>query len=163
MKTLMLTGVQKRIAVGLVALAALIITFGIRQAVAGMVMTNLMCDGRSIANVKSGVINNFADIIRTNVVYEESAGRNPIQKPRKIAVIEREEKFPSAGRGSGNKPVSGVAFVLQGIMYSGDRRIAVISGQTVEEGEEVGSARVVHIGKDGVTLVQDGIEIKLSR
>lgn len=45
---------------------------------------------------------------------------------------------------------------LRSVLVSPVRRTAVINGRDVSVGDLIGRARVVHIGDDGVRLLQDG-------
>lgn len=46
--------------------------------------------------------------------------------------------------------------VLQSVLISPGRKVAVISGETVQVGDRVGDARVVRIAEGEVVLVRDG-------
>lgn len=45
---------------------------------------------------------------------------------------------------------------LESILFSDTRRVAVINGKALQEGEKLGSARVLSIGKDVVRVQQQG-------
>lgn len=49
-----------------------------------------------------------------------------------------------------------VALTLESILFSDTRRVAVINGKALEEGESLGAARVVSIGKDIVRVQRQG-------
>jgi len=50
---------------------------------------------------------------------------------------------------------------LQSILYASDRRVAVINGTRVREGDRIGSARVVHIQDSQVVLNAGGRKLTL--
>lgn len=52
-------------------------------------------------------------------------------------------------------------WTLQSILFSDDRRIAIINGKRVREGERVGSARVTRIRNSQVVLKTRGRTLKL--
>lgn len=54
---------------------------------------------------------------------------------------------------------------LESILFSEARRVAVINGKALQEGEKLGSARVISIGKDVVRVQQQGktYDLKLQR
>ena len=106
----------------------------------------------------------FKSSLSKHIFYQDGIFRNPIPKPRKIAVIEREQKFPNRPEGpSENNENLAENLVLEGIIWDNDQQLAIISGQTVSKGETIQGAMVMNISKDGVTLMKDGIEIKLAR
>lgn len=59
----------------------------------------------------------------------------------------------------------GAALKLESILFSPDRRVAVINGKALVEGERLGNARVITIGKDSVRVQQGGkiVNLKLKR
>jgi len=54
-------------------------------------------------------------------------------------------------------------FALEGIIYGGNKNLAIISGSVVAEGETVLGARVKSISPEGVTLERGAEEIQLKR
>jgi MSHA biogenesis protein MshK len=58
---------------------------------------------------------------------------------------------PALYFGSGN--IGGWA--LQSILFSNNRRIAIINGTRVQEGDRIGSARVIHI-QDSLVVLETG-------
>lgn len=52
--------------------------------------------------------------------------------------------------------------VLQGIMSRDHGRQAIVNGQTVEEGDTVGNARVITIEESHIWVLQDGKRIKIA-
>jgi MSHA biogenesis protein MshK len=52
--------------------------------------------------------------------------------------------------------------ILQSVLISPGRRVAIISGQTVRVGEQVGTARVVKIS-DGEVVLRSGSDIQTLR
>jgi hypothetical protein len=63
-----------------------------------------------------------------------------------------------------NHEVQGVAaaapsFRLSAIFKSGDRRVAVLNGHLLRVGDRLGSAELVRIGEDRITLKIDGHSI----
>lgn len=55
-----------------------------------------------------------------------------------------------------------VALKLESVLVSSTRKVAVINGQVVAEGETIGGARVVSIAKDKVRLRKSGKTISLT-
>ncbi|HSQ05105.1 MAG TPA: MSHA biogenesis protein MshK [Burkholderiales bacterium] len=58
-------------------------------------------------------------------------------------------------RDAGSDTTSGRALVLQSVKISGAERIAIVSGETVRQGDKLGSATVVKIA-DGEVVLKDG-------
>ncbi|MGD8742726.1 MAG: general secretion pathway protein GspB [Granulosicoccaceae bacterium] len=52
-------------------------------------------------------------------------------------------------------------WVLSSILVSPRRRIAIINGQSVQQGDLIGAARVLEIDSTGVTLVTDSERVRL--
>lgn len=52
-------------------------------------------------------------------------------------------------------------WALQSILFSDDRRIAIINGKRVQEGDRIGSARVARIQDSQVVLKTRGRTLKL--
>ncbi|ROR34207.1 hypothetical protein [Inmirania thermothiophila] len=50
---------------------------------------------------------------------------------------------------------------LEGVLLGGARRLAILDGRTVGEGERVGSWRVARIGRGEVELVGGGRKVRL--
>ncbi|MFT5693250.1 MAG: MSHA biogenesis protein MshK [Oceanicoccus sp.] len=50
---------------------------------------------------------------------------------------------------------------LESILISGDRRVAVINGKAITEGESAGGVKVVSIDKDSVRVLHSGNVLKL--
>ena len=50
---------------------------------------------------------------------------------------------------------------LSAILYSSDRRVAVINGRTVSEGDRIGSAKVRRIDRRSLELEEHGKRIRL--
>jgi MSHA biogenesis protein MshK len=71
------------------------------------------------------------------------------------------QRAATAGPGA---PEPGAGLRLQGIRSDGRGRLAVLNGQAVRVGQEVGGAVVTGIGRDSVTLSRDGrsSELKLA-
>ena len=67
---------------------------------------------------------------------------------------------PAAYFGTGNNTDSS-AWALQSILFASDRRIAVINGTRVKEGDRIGSARVVRIRDSQVLLDTGGRRLTL--
>lgn len=55
-----------------------------------------------------------------------------------------------------------ISFNLESILFSNARRVAVINGKVLAEGERIGDATVTSIGKDSVRLQQSGRVIRLT-
>lgn len=51
---------------------------------------------------------------------------------------------------------------LESVLFSESRRVAVINGKVLAEGERIGSAKVVSIGKDSVRLRRGGKTVRLT-
>jgi hypothetical protein len=67
---------------------------------------------------------------------------------------------PAAYFGTGNSADSG-GWNLQSILFASDRRIAVINGTRVKEGDRIDSARVVRIRDSQVLLDTGGRRLTL--
>lgn len=67
---------------------------------------------------------------------------------------------PAAYFGTG-QPFSDNGWSLQSILSSPQRRIAIINGSRVREGDHIGSARVVRIGDSHVLLNSGGRTLTL--
>lgn len=54
---------------------------------------------------------------------------------------------------------------LESVLVSPSRRVAVINGQVVGEGDKIGSAKVIQIRKEGVKISNNGklVELVLKR
>jgi len=63
------------------------------------------------------------------------------------------------GRGAGG--ASSQPWTLHSILRASDRRIAIINGQRVQEGERIGSAKVLRIGHSHVLLQTGGRKLTL--
>ena len=59
------------------------------------------------------------------------------------------------------RSAGGRNFALSAILYSADRRVAVVNGQPVSEGQKVNGARVRLIGRGRVELELNGEVLKL--
>lgn len=55
-----------------------------------------------------------------------------------------------------------IQYRLESILFSQSRRVAVINGKVLAEGEKIGSARVLSIGEDTVRLQTGGKTLKLT-
>lgn len=55
-----------------------------------------------------------------------------------------------------------VSLKLESVLVSDARKVAVINGQVVAEGEMIGGAKVISIGKDNVRLRKSGKTISLT-
>ncbi len=67
---------------------------------------------------------------------------------------------PATYFGTG-KPVNASGWLLQSILFASDRRIAVINGSRVQEGDRIGSARVLRIRDSQVLLDTGGRNLTL--
>lgn len=52
-------------------------------------------------------------------------------------------------------------WVLSSTLVSPQRRVAMINGQNVEQGDTIGAARVLRIDTTGVTLLANGEQIRI--
>lgn len=59
------------------------------------------------------------------------------------------------------RSVGGKAYVLSAILYSTERRIAIVNGRPVSEGQRIHGARVERIEPGKVELLVDGNRLKL--
>jgi MSHA biogenesis protein MshK len=57
--------------------------------------------------------------------------------------------------------VQGPRWRLQSTLVADNRRVAVINGRTVAQGERVDGAQLVEVRSDGVTLEEDGQRFQL--
>lgn len=55
-----------------------------------------------------------------------------------------------------------VSYHLESILFSNSRRVAIINGKVLAEGESIGGATVTAIAKDSVRLQRSGRIIRLS-
>lgn len=80
-------------------------------------------------------------------------GRDPFLPPRRVVTPLSEKETP--------REVKKPSFTLRGIFRKGDRMIAVINENVVEEGQMVEGYRVSNIYQDRVILTQDREKIEL--
>ena len=69
---------------------------------------------------------------------------------------------PSDHIGGSAATVANKGLTLESILVSGTRRVAVINGAAVQQGDTVGMARIISIGRERVRVVQDGQTLDLS-
>ena len=87
--------------------------------------------------------------------------------PMKPPALALQKMRPKTVKKAPKKPANKVVLkplpplVLQSIIYSADRKIAIINDLPVVSGERVEGARVVDIKKDRVTLVRRGKKLEL--
>lgn len=55
-----------------------------------------------------------------------------------------------------------ISYSLESILFSHARKVAVINGKVLAEGERIGRATVTSIGKDSVRLQESGRVIRLT-
>jgi len=115
-------------------------------------------------NIEAAV-SNMENIMRKKVAYQGEPYRDPLEKPLEISMLEKE----------GAKPVSVIEptlqegkvpeqeFVLEGIIWGADGKIAIISGEVVTEGETIKTAKVETITEEKVILDKNGKKIELMR
>lgn len=108
------------------------------------------------------VRDNLSKIVKFKI--EEKAGsRDPLIRPPEIATAEaqisgaRSNLTPGSAEESGGKPS------LQGIIWGGKEKFAIISGKVVSEGEIADGAKVLSISEDGVILEKNNSRIELKR
>ena len=65
--------------------------------------------------------------------------------------------FVAGGNGNGSKQAQEPVWQVSSILISEDRRMAVVNGKTVWQGDEVDGARVIRISPTAVTL-RDSVE-----
>ena len=89
-------------------------------------------------------------------VYTKRNGKSPKKSPDKKEPVTTRKHIPIIP--SGNSTLD-----LQAIAWSKDpqKRIAVINGHIVREGESIGDMSVTHIGADNVLVRKGGTEQKL--
>jgi len=92
---------------------------------------------------------------------EESYGRSPLAKPMDILMLEKGR--PSPPESATQAGVTDQEFILEGIVWGGNKRVAIISGEVVSEGEMIGSAEVVSIVDDRVIIKRGEKRIELIR
>jgi hypothetical protein len=71
---------------------------------------------------------------------------------RPTSLSEPDESAPAA---------QGPRWRLQSTLIADDRRVAVINGRTVSQGERIEGATLLEVRSDGVTLQQDGQRLVL--
>ncbi|MFA4989500.1 MAG: hypothetical protein WC576_01870 [Candidatus Omnitrophota bacterium] len=97
---------------------------------------------------QQGVIN------RPKVTYKAQGTRDPFwplvteKKITSTAVPEREKVLPN--------------FTVQGLVWGGVFPQAIINNQVVKKGDMLGEAKIIEIGKEGVTVLFAGQEYILS-
>ncbi len=99
-----------------------------------------------------------------------SASANSVEilaDPMKPPALALQKMRPKTVKKAPRKPVTKVVqkplppLVLQSIIFSPDRKIAIINDLPVVSGERVEGARVVDIKKDRVTVVRRGKKLEL--
>jgi MSHA biogenesis protein MshK len=76
-----------------------------------------------------------------------------------LAALEDPTRPPDfIGNNAGSKQSQAPVWQVSSILISEQRRVAVVNGQTVRQGDQVGSARVISISPTAVTL-RNGVEI----
>jgi MSHA biogenesis protein MshK len=64
----------------------------------------------------------------------------------------RPPDFIGGVNGNGSQQGQVPSWEVSSILISGDRRLAVVNGETVRQGDQVGNARVIRISPTAVTL-----------
>ncbi|MDD5438614.1 MAG: hypothetical protein PHS37_00310 [Candidatus Omnitrophica bacterium] len=106
--------------------------------------------------VKGAVAATLTPLTKAKVTYDVMSFRDPLEKPMEFAIIE--------GKISGKTVLpQSAALTLEGVIWGGDKNMAIISGQVIQEGDSLGSAKVKKITKDKVVLVDNGREIEIKR
>lgn len=125
--------------------------------------------GPTPAKMAAGVVLNFDDIsgglakISKLKVEEIENRRDPLVKPQEIAMLEA-QAYPVKGP----FPVrdaekTGEELRLEGLVWGGKNKLAIISGVVVSEGELVHDAKVLSISEDKVVLLKNNSRIELKR
>ena len=78
------------------------------------------------------------------------------------AEAQRDPTRPSGHAGVSDAAAANKGLSLESILVSGERKVAVINGAVVQQGDTVGMARVISIGRERVRVVQDGRSLDLS-
>lgn len=116
------------------------------------------------------VLSLFSFIIAGSLLGSTAASANSVEilaDPMKPPAVALQKMRPKTARKTPAKPVKKVVvkplppLVLQSIIYSPGRKIAIINDSPVVSGEQVEGARVVDIKKDRVTLVRRGKKLEL--
>jgi hypothetical protein len=89
-------------------------------------------------------------------------GRDIFQKPAGVAAIEKKALYGGAENGQGLEKTR-QELILDGIIWGGDKNMAIISGHVVREGDIIDNAKVLNITSDKVVLSIEGSEIELKR
>ena len=63
--------------------------------------------------------------------------------------------------GAAAKAAQAPRWRLQSTLVADDRKVAVINGRTVSQGEHIEGATLLEVRRDGVTLQQDGLRLIL--
>lgn len=165
MKELVKNLIQQKIIVVFSIVFAIILVYITRGILANFITIGSEKSQKEMDNKTNVMIQSFERALAKKVMYQAGISRNPIQKPRKVAIIEREQKFPAKPKPpeQGRKEYDFSNFVLQGVIWNDKQKLAIISGNVVSKGETVEGAKVLNITKDGVMLLKDGIEIRLTR
>ena len=110
-----------------------------------------------IKDLKGG----FVDIKKVKIQSAPET-RDPLQRPSEIASIDG-ELLPSKDAVIQSIGELKAEFILEGIIWGGERNLAIVSGSVVSEGELVGDAKVLRISEAGVTLIKNNSKIELTR
>jgi len=90
--------------------------------------------------------------------YSSLPVRDPLQLPIEYAILEEKYKAPSAKVPEGKTDLS-----LDGVIWGGNKNMAIISGNVVVEGDMIGSAKVIKIEEGKVLLRDNERDIELRR
>jgi len=88
---------------------------------------------------------------------------NLLLAPLQLVALEDPTRPPGASllsAGTGIEAQKG--WNLTSILVSEGRRLAIINGRTVRQGQKVGNARVVKIDRTGVTILHDGEQKRIA-
>ena len=103
--------------------------------------------------------------ISSPVLAETTTGLQDPMKPPAIAIRKmRAEKLGNQPRPSPVKKIDvkpPPPLVLQSILFSNSRQVAIINEESLVKGDQIDGARIVSIDKDRVTLTRKGKKLEL--
>jgi len=89
---------------------------------------------------------------RPNVQYEASGLRNPFEQPA----------IGGDGEGQPREEEPLPELIVQGLIWEGDPKQAIINNKVVKLGDNIENVDIVEIDKEGVTVLFAGVEHKLT-
>ncbi|MBM3244118.1 MAG: hypothetical protein FJZ12_04735 [Candidatus Omnitrophica bacterium] len=94
--------------------------------------------------------------LRPKVEYKAYGLRNPFEQPALGPVVEARK-----GKG-GIKDAAFPVLIVQGVIWDGSPRQAIINNKLVQVGDTIEGADIIEINKEGVTVLFAGVEEVIS-